>query len=76
MFLRRGGKLIILKRDTRIRQKNKRYFYQLDGEGIRYEILTFLKMIGNPKYIAYVDDSISYTICEVFNCFNEVGKKK
>lgn len=56
--------------------KNKRYFYQLDGEGIRYEILTFLKMIGNPKYIAYVDDSISYTICEVFNCFNEVGKKK
>ena len=56
--------------------KNKRYFYQLDGEGIRYEIMTFLKMIGNTKFIAYVDDSISYSICDIFYCFNEVGKKK
>ena len=56
--------------------KNKRYFYQLDGEGIRYEIMTFLKMIGNTKYIAYVDDSISYSICDIFHSFIEVGKKE
>lgn len=28
---------------------NKRYFYQLDGEGIRYEIVSFLKAIEKGK---------------------------
>ena len=28
---------------------NKRYFYQLDGEGIRYEIVAFVKSIQNKR---------------------------
>lgn len=27
---------------------NRRYFYQLDGEGIRYEVLAFVKACNNP----------------------------
>ncbi len=39
--------------------ENKRYFYQLDGEGIRYEISAFLRMIryGNGDY--YISREIS-----------------
>lgn len=31
-------------------EDNKRYFYQLDGEGIRYEIVSFVKSIENQSY--------------------------
>lgn len=39
--------------------ENKRYFYQLDGEGIRYEISAFLRMIqyGNGDF--YISRDIS-----------------
>lgn len=30
-------------------EENKRYFYQLDGEGIRYEIVAFVKAIQHKK---------------------------
>ena len=33
---------------------NKRYFYQLDGEGIRYEIVSFLKVIQKGEDSLYV----------------------
>ena len=38
-------------------ENNKRYFYQLDGEGIRYELLAFIKAIKSglgdlPDYIS------------------------
>ena len=33
-------------------QENRRYFFQLDGEGIRYQILAFLRAIGNPRHAA------------------------
>lgn len=35
---------------------NKRYFYQLDGEGIRYEIVSFVKAVENcqPNYISNI----------------------
>lgn len=51
---------------------NKRYFYQLDGEGIRYEIVTFCKMINKGNnYCGYVSDEVSFllvkTIEEFFN---------
>ena len=41
--------------------ENKRYFYQLDGEGIRYELVAFMKMIatytdGNPGSSLYIDN--------------------
>lgn len=45
--------------------KNKRYFYQLDGEGIRYEILVFLKMISKQVSKSYIDKTISEQIGKV-----------
>ena len=48
---------------------NKRYFYQLDGEGIRYEIVSFLKTINRGSDYKYVDDSISKAIVQVMQDF-------
>ena len=48
---------------------NKRYFYQLDGEGIRYEIVSFLKTINRGSDYKYVDDSISKAIVQVLQDF-------
>lgn len=49
---------------------NRRYFYQLDGEGIRYEIAAFVKAIqakrtNNP----YIDSSVSKAIVEIVEDF-------
>ena len=49
--------------------QNKRYFYQLDGEGIRYELLAFAKTIETGKAISYVDQNISDAICQVIEDF-------
>ena len=43
-------------------QNNKRYFYQLDGEGLRYELLSFLKAIRTGKEFSYVANDISKAI--------------
>ena len=49
---------------------NKRYFYQLDGEGIRYELLVFYGMVQNKKtFINYQSDS--RRIAEIINGFNK-----
>ncbi len=48
---------------------NKRYFYQLDGEGIRYEVVTFLKAIQSGHNVAYVDGAISKLIVNTIECF-------
>lgn len=49
---------------------NKRYFYQLEGEGIRYEFVSFVKSIQSGKTYGYIDDSISEAIVEIFEDFN------
>jgi choline-phosphate cytidylyltransferase len=49
--------------------KNKRYFYQLDGEGIRYELVAFIKAIETGKNISYIDQDISNAICGVVEDF-------
>lgn len=59
---------------------NKRYFYQLDGEGIRYEWVAFIKMINvmnkqdndsvdTEKYIDNIDRKVSIQTCEVVGDF-------
>jgi len=48
---------------------NKRYFYQLDGEGIRYEIVSFLKTIQLGKTFSYINDSVSASIVSVIEHF-------
>lgn len=45
--------------------QNKRYFYQLDGEGIRYELVSFLKAIKGDKTLSYVSPIISKSIVGV-----------
>lgn len=49
--------------------QNKRYFYQLDGEGIRYELVAFLKAIETNKDRSYINREISDTICKVIEDF-------
>lgn len=49
--------------------ENKRYFYQLDGEGIRYEIVAFVKAIEKGKKNYYIPEDVSVTICRVLNKF-------
>lgn len=51
---------------------NKRYFYQLDGEGIRYEIVAFVKSIAdytNKNRYSYVDKKISIAISKIIEDF-------
>jgi choline-phosphate cytidylyltransferase len=38
---------------------NKRYFYQLEGEGIRYELVIFLNSIKDRRNYTYIDKHIS-----------------
>lgn len=49
---------------------NKRYFYQVDGEGIRYQIVSFLKSVNQQK-IAFINGSISLSIVRVMQDFEE-----
>ena len=46
-------------------EDNRRYFYQLDGEGIRYTIAAFLKSINLGQNVTYVDPGISTHICRI-----------
>jgi len=48
---------------------NKRYFYQLEGEGIRYEMVSFLKSIQTGKNYSYIDDEVSVAIVKVMRDF-------
>lgn len=49
--------------------ENKRYFYQLDGEGIRYEIVAFLKSIERGRSNSYVEEEVSQAIAGVIEDF-------
>ena len=46
---------------------NRRYFYQLDGEGIRYEMVCFAKAISSGSVTPYscIDRKVSRQICQV-----------
>lgn len=48
---------------------NKRYFYQLDGEGLRYEMIAFAKAVGGAEADYYISRSVSKAICEVMEDF-------
>ena len=49
---------------------NKRYFYQLDGEGIRYCLVAFCRSVISKKNYNYLDKSISLEICNMIDDFN------
>lgn len=46
---------------------NRRYFYQLEGEGIRFELVTFLKRICRHFDDAYVSGNLSVKISNLMN---------
>lgn len=49
---------------------NKRYFYQLDGEGIRNEIVSFVRSIKNNKSLSKISASESIAISSIIESFN------
>ena len=51
-------------------EENKRFFYQLDGEGIRYEIVAFIKSIESGRNISYISNEQSTAIVGVIQDFN------
>ena len=50
-------------------EDNKKYFYQLDGEGIRYELIAFAKSIELSKNNTYIDSCVSKAICKIMEDF-------
>lgn len=48
---------------------NRRFFYQLDGEGIRYEILSFLKQVEKRNYPTVISSIISKQITRIIDDF-------
>ena len=49
--------------------ENKRHFYQLDGEGIRYEIVAFAKAVESGVQSIYIDEKISESIIKMIDVF-------
>lgn len=49
--------------------ENKRYFYPLEGEGIRYELVSFVKSIEKKSTSQYVKLDVSETIVGVIEDF-------
>lgn len=45
--------------------ENRRYFYQLDGEGIRYEIVAFSRAIESGKQDFFINRKESLAICQI-----------
>lgn len=52
-------------------ENNQRFFYQLDGEGIRYEIVTFAKYIESKKDMDCVGQRLSKAIARIIQDFND-----
>lgn len=50
-------------------QENRRYFYQLEGEGIRYMIVNFLKTISGTSKKSVVSRDVSFAISKVMEEF-------
>lgn len=49
--------------------QNKRYFYQLDGEGIRYELVAFTRAIERGRAISNIDQNVSFAISDVMGAY-------
>ena len=49
---------------------NRRYFYQLDGEGIRYELVAFVRAIDNGRMARYIEEYVSEAISSIVSDFH------
>lgn len=52
-------------------ENNRRFFYQLDGEGIRYQIATFARSVETVQNLSAVSETVSREISNVISCFNQ-----
>lgn len=50
---------------------NRRYFYQLDGEGIRYELVAFVRAIANGRLNSNISKDISLGIVNLISDYYE-----
>lgn len=50
---------------------NKRYFYQVDGEGIRYELVALAAAVRDKKPDYYITRNISLTISEIMEKYKK-----
>ena len=50
---------------------NKRWFYQLDGEGIRYELVAFTRAIERGRLISDIDEGVTLAISAVMEDFEQ-----
>lgn len=55
---------------------NRRYFYQLEGEGIRYELVRFIRAIAENKEDTSINTKITTAICKVMRTFYEMNDVK
>lgn len=51
--------------------QNKRYFYQLDGEGIRYELVAFVRAIERGSINSNIAQEISCTISDIMEAISQ-----
>ena len=58
----------VRKEDSR---ENRRYFYQFEGEGIRYELAEFVKSIRNLRSNFYLTEEISCAISKIIEDYRE-----
>lgn len=47
--------------------ENRRYFYQLDGEGIRYELVAFARSIENGKEMSEISKEVTLGISDTMD---------
>lgn len=52
-------------------EDNKRFFYQLDGEGIRYEIVAFARSIESNKAFNYLNFEVPSAIVKIMETFEK-----
>lgn len=50
-------------------EENRRYFYQLDGEGIRYELVAFCNAVESGVNPYYIDKGVSKAFVNVISDF-------
>lgn len=51
--------------------ENRRYFYQLDGEGIRYQLVSFVRSIQENKNLSNINYETTAAICKIMNDFED-----
>lgn len=49
--------------------ENRRYYYKLEGEGIRYELSAFVSSVLNSKKNTYIDEEVTLTISDLMDQF-------